>query len=138
MFEIDEQNVVAYLRRQGRLPVATQARAERLAWGVSNVVLRIHLDRGPDFVVKQSRERLRTQADWFSRLDRVYREVEVMKALAPLLPTGVIPSVLFELREDYLYAMEAAPVDHVVWKADLLAAKFEPQIAGMLGDYLAT
>ena len=138
MFEIDEKNVVDYLCRNGRLSATTEARAERLAWGVSNVVLRICLEGGADFVVKQSRERLRTRADWFCRLDRVYREVEVMKALAPLLPVGVIPSVLFELRDDYLYAMEAAPANHVVWKADLLAGNFQPDIAGTLGDYLAT
>ncbi|MEX2287069.1 MAG: phosphotransferase [Planctomycetaceae bacterium] len=138
MTEIDERNVVDYLRRTGRLQDGIAARAERLAWGVSNVVLRIRPDRGPNFVVKQSRQRLRTRADWFSRLDRIYREVDVMNTLAPLLPKGVVPAVLFEARNDYLFAMEAVAADHVVWKADLLAGRFEPEIAGTLGDYLAT
>ena len=138
MIEVDEHNVVDYLHKTGQLEPKTAALAERLAWGVSNVVVRIHPVTGPDFVVKQSREQLRTRADWFSRLDRIYREVDVMKTLAGILPQGVVPAILFEARDDYLFAMEAVSADHIVWKADLLSGHFEPEIAGALGDYLAT
>ena len=32
-----------------------------------------------------------------------------------------VPRLLFEDRENYLYAMSAAPADHVVWKHELLS-----------------
>ena len=55
--------------------------ANALGWGVSNAVLRI--EAGDKlFVVKQSRPQLRTRDAWFSDLNRVYREQEVMEALA--------------------------------------------------------
>jgi 5-methylthioribose kinase len=89
-------------------------------------------------VVKQSREQLRTPAKWVSRLDRIWREADVMREIAPLLPAGVVPRVLHEDRENYVFVMEAAPADHVVWKQSLLDGRADPRIAGQLGSYLAT
>jgi aminoglycoside phosphotransferase (APT) family kinase protein len=137
MFELTAENAADYLRNHGLLAAGVDARAEVLAWGVSNQVLRIRPNRGADLVVKQSRERLRTLADWFSRLERIYREVEVMRTIGNLLPVGVVPAVLFEVRDDYLFGMEAVPSEHVVWKGELLAGRFDENVAGLLGDYLA-
>ena len=138
MLELGPENVIDYLRGTGRLAEHVQARAEALAWGVSNVVLRISPDAGDDLVIKQSREQLRTEAPWFSRLDRVWREAELMQVWADLLPPGVVPRVLFEDRNNYLFAMEAIEADHVVWKETLLQGTADPHIAGLLGHYLAT
>ncbi len=138
MHELSAENVVDYLRSTGWLNRDTGARAEHLAWGVSNVVLRVNVAGGRDLVVKQSREQLRTESDWFSRLDRIWREMDVMKVLRPLLPDGVVPEVLFEDRENFVFGMEAIDADHVVWKAALLEGDVEPAIAAALGDYLAT
>jgi aminoglycoside phosphotransferase (APT) family kinase protein len=138
MYELSEANAVDYLHRAGFLDPQIPAQAKTLAWGVSNVVLRISPESGPDFVVKQSREKLRTQADWFSRLDRIWREIDIMQTLAPRLPPGVIPNVLFEDRENYLFGMEAVAADHVVWKEELLAGRADSAIASTLGMYLAT
>jgi 5-methylthioribose kinase len=138
MFEIDPQNAVEYLHHRGWLERHIAARAEVLAWGVSNAVLRITPETGDPFVIKQSRERLRTKDPWFSRLDRVWRETAVMRLLAPLLPAGVVPQVLFEDRDNYLFGMEAAPAAHVVWKQRLLEGCAEGAIARRLGTYLAT
>lgn len=137
MHEITESNVLRYLHDTGRLPRETSATGTTLAWGVSNVVLRVHPESGPDFVVKQSREKLRTKADWFSRLDRIWREMDVMKALAPLLPAGVIPRILFEDRENFAFGMEAIDARHVVWKEELLAGRADVSVAAILGAYLA-
>lgn len=138
MIELSPSNAVEYLLCRGILPPGTEATAEVLAWGVSNQVLRVSPEQGADLVLKQSREQLRTRADWFSRLDRIYREVEVMKKLGELLPTGVVPAVLFEVREDYLFGMEAIAAGHMVWKGELLAGRFDVGVASKLGDYLAT
>lgn len=137
MLEIDRHNVLDYLRCAGRLGPDARAAVEPLAWGVSNVVLRISPTSGADFVLKQSRQRLRTHDEWISDMQRVYREADTMRALAPLLPEGVVPSILFEDRENFLFAMQAAPAEHVVWKAELLACRVDPLIAATLGGYLS-
>lgn len=135
--EITAENAVAYLKEKHYLNSDEAASAEALAWGVSNIVIRIRRDAGDDFVLKQSREQLRTQAQWFSQLDRIWRELEVMQELQNLLPEGVVPRVLFEDRENYLFAMEAVDEHHQVWKAVLLDGKIDLKIARVLGDYLS-
>lgn len=138
MLEIDSHNAVAYLYDQGRLDRRLTARAELLAWGVSNAVLRIDPDGGESLVLKQSRAQLRTKDPWFSRLDRIWREVEVMRLVQPLLPEGVIPRVLFEDRDNFLFGMEAAPAKHVVWKQLLLEGQADKTVSRRLGTYLST
>jgi 5-methylthioribose kinase len=137
MRELTPENTALYLRETGRLPPDRPASVAALAWGVSNVVLRVSPGEGQDFVLKQSRARLRTPDPWFSRLDRVFREADAMREIAGLLPKGVVPRVLFEDRENYLLAMEAAPAEHVVWKQRLLEGLAEPAVAGGLGDCLS-
>lgn len=137
MFEVGPENVIEFLHDTGRLQPSMPATAHALAWGVSNVVLRVEPQEGPHFVIKQSREQLRTKTDWFSRIDRIFREIEAMRVLDRILPDGVVPRILFEDRENYLFAMEAVPADHVVWKAELLAGTADTAIARTAADYLA-
>lgn len=137
MLELDEQNTLSYLRNRGDVADLDDARVELLGWGVSNVVLRVTRPAADDFIIKQSRVQLRTKTEWFSRLDRIYREIGMLKLLAPLLPAGVIPRVLLEDRENYLFAMEAFPAQHVVWKQALLNGDIDLSVADRLGDYLA-
>lgn len=135
--EITAENVIEYLREQGQLEPDEQADAEALAWGVSNIVIRIDRAADADFVIKQSRKQLRTQAEWFSQLERIWRELEVMQELEQLLPAGVVPRVLFEDRDNYLFAMEAIAADHRVWKAELLDGRVNQTVALELGKYLS-
>ncbi len=137
MLELDPNNAVAYLHDRGWLDPRVAARVEVLAWGVSNAVLRVTPETGDPFVIKQSRAQLRTRDPWFSRLDRIWREIDVMRLLQPLLPAGVIPRVLFEDRGNYAFGMEAAPTEHLVWKQLLLDGHADARIAGTLGTYLA-
>jgi 5-methylthioribose kinase len=137
VLELTAENAVQYLRDAGRLPRRGSVRVDTLGWGVSNLVLRIMPEGGQDFVIKQSREQLRTRADWRSRLDRIWREVDVMRVLERLLPAGAVPRVLFEDRSDFLFGMEAVAADHVVWKESLLAGEVDPVLADVLADDLA-
>ena len=84
MFELTADNSLDYLRRQGWIG-AGPAHVEWLSGGVSNFVLRV-TSAERRFVLKQSRPQLRTRDAWFSDLERIYREQEVMQALHPLLP----------------------------------------------------
>src|SRR5690242_16787211 len=137
MFELTPENAAAYLRDTGRLRRDVPAAVEPLAWGVSNLVLRVTPAAGEPFVMKQSRAQLRTADPWFSRLDRIWREVAALRCLVDVLPVGVVPRIVFEDRDNYLFAMEAAPADHVVWKQTLLEGRAESRIAAFLGDCLA-
>jgi 5-methylthioribose kinase len=138
MFEIDDSNVVRYLHDRGWLNSRVKARADLLAWGVSNVVLRVTPETGEPLVIKQSRGQLRTKDPWFSRLDRIWREVDVMRCIEPLLPPGIIPRIMFEDRENYLFGMEAVVANHIVWKQVLLEGRADRAIASRLGTYLGT
>jgi 5-methylthioribose kinase len=138
MIELSPENTPQWLRDRNLLPRNSTPQVEALAWGVSNVVLRVTFDSHSALVVKQSRGRLRTPDPWFSRLDRIWREVDVMRVLEPVLPRGVVPRVLYEDREDYAFVMEAAPADHVVWKQQLLDGVAETRVSRFLGSCLGT
>jgi 5-methylthioribose kinase len=133
MIELTADNVLEYLRRLGWISSAP-AQAESLSGGVSNQVLRITTPERR-FVLKQSRPQLRTREDWFSDLDRIWREQEVMQALHPYLPE-VVPEVLHVDRDNYVYAMSHAPIEATVWKAELLADKIDLELAARVGDVL--
>jgi 5-methylthioribose kinase len=118
MLELTPENAVAYVRRQGWIGPGP-ARVELLSGGVSNAVLRVETPERT-FVLKQSCPQLRTRDAWFSDLDRVYREQEVMQLLHPLLPPQTVPEVLHSDRANYVFAMSHAPRDATVWKQSLL------------------
>lgn len=134
MLELDACNAIDYLRSTGRVE-SDQAHVMFLSGGVSNLVLRVE-DGTNSFVIKQSRPQLRTKEAWFSDLDRVYRELEVMEALEPLLPSGVVPKVLWTDRENYLFAMSAAPAQARPWKELLLTGQFDADLAQKVGEVL--
>jgi 5-methylthioribose kinase len=131
MLELTTENVLEYLRAQGWIG-SGPARIEPLGWGVSNLVLRV-LTPERTFVLKQSRPQLRTRDAWFSDLDRVYREQEIMQTLYPLLPPPTVPEVLFSDRANYVFAMSHAPASARVWKESLLAGPVDPAIADRAG-----
>ena len=111
MLEITPDNAADYLQQVGLL--SGPATVEALGWGVSNVVLRVTPDRGQAFVLKQSRELLRTRAEWRSRLDRIWREADVLRRLGHIIP-GTTPALLYEDRPNYLFVMEAIDRSHIV------------------------
>src|SRR5947209_1177792 len=134
MFELTPDNALDYLRARGWVGPGP-ARVESLGWGVSNAVLRAETPERT-FVLKQSRPQLRTRDAWFSDLNRVYREQEVMQALHPLLPEPTVPEVLFADRPNYVFAMTHAPAGSRVWKEELLAGRADPAVAERAGFIL--
>ena len=134
MLELTADNALDYLRERD-WPVAEPAHTELLSGGVSNQVLRVRTANDL-FVLKQSRPQLRTRDAWYSDLDRIFREQEVMEALEPVLPLGVVPKVLFVDRPNFVYAMSHAPEGARVWKADLLAGHVDPARGEQAGRVL--
>src|SRR5438132_9011097 len=132
MVKLGPDIALAFLRWIGKLG-SELARVEALGWGVSNLVLRV-VTPERTFVLKQSRPQLRTRDAWFSDLERVYREQEVMEVLGPLLPLLTVPDVLFSDRANYVFAMSHAPAEARVWKEMLLSGEVDLG----LGEYTGT
>lgn len=140
---IDPTTAAAYLRRVGWLTADEPVTVERLAGGVSNEVLYVARSAG-DFVVKQALPQLRTPTPWFSSVERIWREVDVLRTCAELVATAApqltdvtTPAVLHEDRHNYTFAMSAAPRLHRVWKRDLLGRRLDGHVAQQCGRLLA-
>lgn len=134
MFQLTADNAREYLHRAA-WPGALEATIRPLGGGVSNTVL---LAEGPAgrIVCKQALEKLRVEADWRSRPERTLREAEALEAVAPLLPPGAVPRVLFLDRPNCIYAMEAAPAAAADWKTTLLSGHADPAVAAAAGRTL--
>jgi thiamine kinase-like enzyme len=86
--------------------------------------------RSERFVLKQARGQLRVKEDWRCSIERIWREVDVLRLCGRLLEQAApsqarfqprVPRLLWEDRENYCYAMSAAPERHRTWKEMLLA-----------------
>ncbi len=138
---IDENNAFEYLRSRDDFVADELLEVRELPGGISNEVLYVSRSCGEDFVLKQARGQLRVADPWFCSVERVWREVAVMRACHDILASAdaidgiTIPAVLWEDRENHLFAMTAAP-EHVVWKQQLLGGEADPGIATACGQLL--
>ena len=107
-----------------------------LGGGVSNTVLLVEAD-GQRAVVKRSLRKLRVQQDWFSDPNRIFREAAALRRLAPHLPPGSLPEVLFEDRDNHAFVMTAAPPEAETWKTLLLRGEVNLETAATIGGMLA-
>lgn len=137
MEQIDASNAVPYLRARGRLGKDEPARATELSGGISNCVLYISrpTKSGGDFVLKQARGQLRTPDPWFCTVERIWREAAVLRWCSRFAP-GDVPLVLYEDRDDYWFAMTAAPQPFETWKAELMRQEVRTERAVRAGRML--
>ncbi len=138
MREIDASTAAAYLCEMGWVPRDAKVLVRELSGGVSNIVLRVDLPGKHPFVLKQCRERLRVPMEWHAPLDRIWTEYTCLQLLHAILPQGVVPEILFEDRQNYLFAMTCAPDDSITWKTHLMAGRIDASVASRLGTLLAT
>lgn len=115
---------------------AAGLRISELGGGVSNTVLLVE-GGGRRFILKQALGKLRVQDDWFSDRERIFRESAAMRWAAPRLAAGSVPEILFEDRENFLFAMSAAPPDAETWKSILLRGEFATDTADRIAKMLA-
>ena len=59
-----------------------------------------------------------------------------MRWLRPHLPAGSVPEILFEDRENCLFAMSAGPPEAETWKALLMRGQADAGVAGTIGGML--
>jgi hypothetical protein len=160
MFEITSSTAADYLRASGRIDASEPVQVRELAGGVSNVVLMVALPaRGERFVLKQARGQLRVKEEWLCPVERIWREVDMLRACGDLLRNagwGVrnekaqgqlfnlfhpgVPLVLWEDRPNFCFAMTAAPARLRTWKSMLLdrSSQLDRYIAVMCGCLLGT
>ncbi len=134
MFDLQADNAAEYLRSRGI--ASEQTRITELGGGVSNTVLLVEAGERR-FVLKQALGKLRVQDDWFSDRGRVFRESAAMRWLAPHLPAGSVPEILFEDRENGLFAMTAGPRAAQTWKTLLMRGEVDAGVAETIGRMLA-
>lgn len=135
MHELDVIDVPRYVAACGMAASPEGVRATFLTGGVSNVVFRVETPTSW-FILKQSRPQLRTRDAWFSDVRRIWREQEIMEALAPYFSEQSVPRVLFVDRENFAFAMSHAPRNAVVWKEQLLAGHVDPNLGEKVGQML--
>lgn len=149
MHLIDAANAADYLRSTGRFAHDETLEVTELAGGVSNVVLLVTRRDGERFVLKQSRDKLRVKEVWLCPPDRIWREMETLQACEHLLDNphhsaapiaASVPNILWEDRQNFLFAMSAAPAEHHTWKQRLFSgiAPDDLQITTACGCLLAT
>jgi aminoglycoside phosphotransferase (APT) family kinase protein len=134
MLELTTENAADYLIRQGWVSGGF-CQVEELSGGVSNIVYRVKTFKGW-YVLKQSRPQLRTADPWFSDLNRVFREIDVMQMLAPRMPSGIVPEVLFRDDANYAFLMSHAPRDARDWRSVLLEGKVDTGLGETAGRIL--
>jgi 5-methylthioribose kinase len=135
LFDLQADNAAEYLHMRG---IACGAgHITELGGGVSNTVLLVE-SPGRRFVLKQALGKLRVHDDWFSDRERIFRESAALRWLAPHLEPGGVPEILFEDRENCLFAMSAAPADAQTWKSLLLRGEIDAAIAETIARMLAT
>ena len=122
---------------QQRPELAGEAwRVRMLGGGVSNLVL-LAESATRRWVFKQALGRLRVAEEWLADPARIHREAAAMRALAPLPLGGSVPAVVFEDRENFIYAMEAAPDGVEDWKTRLMRGERDERVARQAARMLA-
>ena len=121
---LNEANILEYLASVGELGEGP-AVVQRLAGGVSNVVLRVKTE-ARDMVIKQALPRLNVAAEWYAKVERLHTEVECLRLLEVCLPPGSVPRVFFFDPARHVYAMSTVPERFGMWKAHLLNGRIDP------------
>ncbi|BDC48992.1 aminoglycoside phosphotransferase [Bryobacterales bacterium F-183] len=135
LFELTAGNAEEYLRHHHGTDATNIV---ELGGGVSNAVLRVEPTQGEAFVIKQSLEKLRVEQDWFSDRDRIHRECDAIRMLHADLAPGSVPAIVFEDRDNCIYAMSAAPADARPWKSLLMEGILDLATVQRVGDLLAS
>lgn len=130
-------DLIAYLRRTGRIGGEERPVIRSLNGGVSNRVVLVERSTGEAWVLKQALAKLRVAVDWFSSPERVHREAAGLRWLEWLAPPKTITPLEFEDHENHLIAMRAVPQPHDNWKAVLLDGRLERSHVEQFGRILA-
>jgi 5-methylthioribose kinase len=138
--EFTTEAAVEYCRHHGVVPEGATATARSLGGGVSNHVYEVAWDEGR-VVVKRPLPNLAVEEDWPADVDRVHNEAAAIRtyesALTAADVAARVPGVISE-SEDHVVAIECAPPDTTMWKAELLDGRVDAGVAATVGSVLGT
>lgn len=124
-----------FLVTQGLADANEPAHWRTLAGGVSSDIWQVELP-GRSICVKRALPELKVAAEWRAPVDRNAYEWAWMQFAARHCPENV-PAPLAQDSAAGLFAMSfLAPLDHPVWKQQLMAGKVVPSTAKAVGEVL--
>ena len=148
MYILEVASAAQYLMDRGIIQSAAEVDVRILTGGVSNRVLQIrfHDPQREMWVMKQARRQLAVEQQWLCPVERVLREMDVLNICSEILmkadaPPGFqiqVPSILFEDRSNFVFAMTAMSEHGREWKQDLMHGIHDQQVAEAAGWILAT
>jgi aminoglycoside phosphotransferase (APT) family kinase protein len=130
-----KEEVIEYLRLEGLIQFNDNPRVEHLSGGVSCRVWKLTVNSNR-WVIKQALEKLDVKADWFSDVERIHREHEVMKQLELLIPECNIPKILHVDYLNHIYLMTCAEEGVQTWKECLMSGIFNAESVRSAVDIL--
>ena len=134
-YTLDASTVVNYLASRSLIRPKDVTSVESLGWGISNTLVKV-ATHDDCMVVKQSLPKLRVEDDWFADQSRIFRERVCIDILGEILPEGILPTILDEDTDNFLFVMSCAPVGGVNWKEQLLAGQVDTDVAEKVGSVL--
>jgi fructosamine-3-kinase len=132
----DPDQLLTYLHKTKRILPTDKPQCVTMAGGVSSRTVWVQRETHPDWIIKQSLEKLRVQVDWFSAPERIHIEAHGLRCLSTIIPNHV-PAFVFEDLEFHILAMSAIPQPHDNWKTLLLTSEPDINHAIQFGELLA-
>ncbi|MDQ0340065.1 5-methylthioribose kinase [Caldalkalibacillus uzonensis] len=129
------EEVVSYLRQMEWVNIDEQLKVELLTGGVSNMVWKITTP-SKRWVLKQALPKLKVQEEWYSDVDRIFREQLVMRFLQDLIPSDTVPGIIHHDLERHILIMNCAPESTIPWKNQLMEGIFDQSVASNVGRLL--
>lgn len=132
---LDEPGINDALCRLGLLSEGERAPMRPLTGGVSSNIWLIELPAGP-VCLKQALGKLKVAAQWHAPVERNHYEVEWLRVARAVIPAS-IPDLLAHDPDRGLFVMSYLdPVDHPVWKEQLLAGEIHDATASAVARLL--
>lgn len=129
------EDVKKYLITQQIISNNIQLEIIQLSGGVSSRVWKI-ISNENRWVLKQALKKLKVQADWFSDVERIHREHEVMLAIQNIMPAGSVPEIVHTDYANHVYMMSSAEEEARTWKDILMRGDLNNDIAIKAGKVL--
>jgi aminoglycoside phosphotransferase (APT) family kinase protein len=136
MIELNtKEDVKKYLAEEKIIFNYKQIEIIQLGGGVSSRVWKI-ISEDNRWVLKQALKKLKVQADWFSDVERIHREHEVMQAIQNIMPAGSVPEIVHADYTNHVYIMKSAEDEARTWKDILMHGNFDGEFAVRAGKIL--
>lgn len=127
--ELDSfEKVKQYLILEGLVHFDEEVHVSHLPGGVSCRVWKI-IRKNDQWVLKQALPKLDVAADWFSDVERIHREHEVMRQIDLVIPDSKIPKILHIDYKNHVYMMDFVRDASETWKSQMMRSVFNPESA---------